>query len=569
MTDWDECEAEQLRLEAQRQRAEQSVQVEDRRSRQNSSETAAAVEDTKREIGTIRAAARTPEFQKNASVVELVISALKKRGRFYHDTLRSYFFFFDKRVLLSINRDELGLELLLHEYGLYPNETVTKQVIDGLRLEAHGRGRETSVHPFTYYDRERRRVYVYDFEGGVYRITENTVEHVDNGADDILFAHDPRWTPLRLTEIGGTFDWRSWLLNGLEFSEGTLSDQDQRCLVGVWVLTLFFPQLFPTRIILAILGEKGSGKSSLLRRLGKVLLGPQFNVALLTHKPDDFDAAVTTEPFVVADNADTAPGWFPDKLAVLATGGTLKRRLLYTTNKLGEFPVMANLAVTTRTPNFKREDIAERLLPLNVQRLDGFVPESQLLDEAERSRPQLVSAILGDVQRALREIVAEAGTTRPTQFRMADFADFAVKVAPVVGLQREEMQQLLNRVGKQQVAFAAEDEPLLDLIDKWLSDETTHVNIDREMSPANLAMELEELAGSSSVPWERGNGRSFAQHFRNLKGTLAQQFGMRERSSHGGRNLVSFPHRRGGLGGVGRWDSRSVPDLSWLLSETE
>ena len=58
---------------------------------------------------------------------------------------------------------------------------------------------------------------------------------------------------------------------------------------------------------------------------------------MLTAKPDDFDAAITSDHFVVADNADDAPPWLPDKLAVLATGGTIKRRVLYTTNRLADY----------------------------------------------------------------------------------------------------------------------------------------------------------------------------------------------------------------------------------------
>ena len=270
---------------------------------------------------------------------------------------------------------------------------------------------------------------MYDFDGGVYRLRPDAVEHVDNGTDGVLFLQNPRWSLLQLTTIGGSLNWRGWLLEGIQFTKGTMTDAEQRCLVALWVLTLFFPQLFPTRAILALIGEKGSGKSSVLRRLGKLLFGPKFDVSMLTKKPDDFDAAITTDPLVVADNADKAPDWFPDKLAVLATGGTVKRRLLYTTNQLGDFPVKANLAITSRTPNFRREDVAERLLPLNVMRIESFAPESALLNDVEARRQQILAAILGDVQRALCELQKMHDKTYRTTFRMADFADFALRVA--------------------------------------------------------------------------------------------------------------------------------------------
>ena len=55
---------------------------------------------------------------------------------------------------------------------------------------------------------------------------------------------------------------------------------------------MFFPELFPTRPILAMIGEKGSGKTSVLRRIGQMLFGPKFQVMGMSHEPKDFDAAV-------------------------------------------------------------------------------------------------------------------------------------------------------------------------------------------------------------------------------------------------------------------------------------
>ena len=93
--------------------------------------------------------------------------------------------------------------------------------------------------------------------------------------------------------------------------------------------------------------------------------------------------------------------------------------------------MLANLAVTSRTPNFRREDVAERLLPLTVTRIGEFEPEAALLDDVQARRQELVSAILADVQRALVALQDEGTKTYRTKFRMADFADFAITVAPV------------------------------------------------------------------------------------------------------------------------------------------
>src|SRR5438105_3331359 len=91
-----------------------------------------------------------------------------------------------------------------------------------------------------------------------------------------------------------------------------------------------------------------------------------------------------------------------------------------------------------------------------------------------------------------RPNTARSATNR-TNFRMADFADFAIKIAPVLST-RDEILALLDRVSGEQVAFSSEGDPLLDLVDRRLADDSEHVNIFREVRSTTLASELEKTA---------------------------------------------------------------------------
>ena len=83
-----------------------------------------------------------------------------------------------------------------------------------------------------------------------------------------------------------------------------------------------------------ICGEKGSGKTSALRKWLKLLFGPAGEVSSLEReKPDGFIAAVTSQPVAVFDNVDEKIAWLADYLAQLATGISITRRRLYTTNE--------------------------------------------------------------------------------------------------------------------------------------------------------------------------------------------------------------------------------------------
>ena len=68
------------------------------------------------------------------------------------------------------------------------------------------------------------------------------------------------------------------LLGSIRLREEALSRKEQEWLFESWLYAMFFPELFPTRPILAMIGEKGSGKTSVLRRIGQLLFGPKFQV---------------------------------------------------------------------------------------------------------------------------------------------------------------------------------------------------------------------------------------------------------------------------------------------------
>jgi len=142
---------------------------------------------------------------------------------------------------------------------------------------------------------------------------------------------------------------------------------------------------------------------------------------------------------------------------------------------------------------------------------------------------------------------------------MADFADFILKVAPVLS-SRQEVEAILARLSQQQIGFASDEEPLLDLIDYWLADDSGHVNIDREIALTKLASELEALTEyGRKVPWEPGNPKSFGQYFRSRIGTLRERYDINERKAHGGAKVVSFRRRPGGFGGLGDGTTPTLP----------
>jgi len=322
------------------------------------------------------------EFEINAQVATIIGRDLNDRGRFYWNPVDAYFFNDDDKKLIRLHKDDIECTQLLHRYGINRTERIFGYLIDDFRVAARKNGTGVQPYRMALYDQEHFALYLYNNDNQVYRIRTGSIELVDNGADGVMFLSDSRAESFTI----GPSAPRTSLLDRTIFSKIPLADDnlsaaERRLMFSLWFYSLFFGSIMPTKPILAFVGEKGSGKSSTLRRVGKLLFGSRFDVMPLPQKVEDFDAAVSNSAFVAIDNADSRVKWLEDRLATVATGGTIRRRQLYTDNNIIEMPVHCSLAITSRTPHFKRDDVADRLLIMRVERIRDFSSESDRIRE--------------------------------------------------------------------------------------------------------------------------------------------------------------------------------------------
>jgi len=371
-------------------------------------------------------------------------------------------------------------------------------------------------------------------------------EICSNGRDNVLFITDDQREPLELGNPGETTRLLSSdpglplqaLLDGIEFVEGPLSAAEQGVLLMIWALGLFFPQLFQTKMILALVGPAGSGKTSALRRMGKLLIDPGFNVTPLASSSKDLDAALTNDILVILDNLDTrgAP-WLADRLCTAGTGGTIEMRALYKTNVLVKFPIIASLGITARTPDdVRREDIADRLLLLRLGRRTSNVPEAELIRRALERRLHFFSVVIHYLQMLVDELARTRGTYSGT-FRGADFADFALAAGKVLG-HGPQMLDILERAGQAQAFFATEHDVLIELLDLWLGREG---NIGRPVYARDLLPALVNLLPISSIrPPELRDSNTLGRKLQAMSNVLARRYGMTQADGRGGTKRYTF-----------------------------
>jgi len=497
------------------------------------------------QVDRIRTLPETPAWKRHRAVADFVVASLKGRGFFVrdsHDETRSWYFENDRKRLVPVGGPRF-LALVHTLYGISEGDKpLFGYVMAAIRTECIERAIDAEVYRLAHYDRKKRLLYVSRFDGQVYRLDGERVDLVPNGTDGVLFADDPSWEPwVYQDEVAGD-PLFTHILDRIHFGSGEdvrLAAAEQRTLAGIWVRLLFLPELLPTKPIVLFLGEAGSGKTTALRLILKALFGPAADVETVhRNKEDAFVASISGSHLVAFDNVDGRIDWLNDRLATCATGGQITLRKLYTTNETETFRPRCFLALTARTPRFRREDVADRLLLFRVERLQSFRPERELIEGVAAHRNEVLTGLVND----LNEIVRALRRGEPDSqvgFRMADFGTMAVFLARTAegDLGADTLRAILARMEEEQGEYAIEDEPLYHALELWLERDG---NPRREVTTRELFEDLSRTAKDHGLFWPYRNAVSFGVRLASVWTPLTRRISGRRETPHGRIRVYRF-----------------------------
>ncbi len=207
------------------------------------------------------------------------------------------------------------------------------------------------------------------------------------------------------------------------------SDGDYRLLIG-WLLGALCPTgPYP---ILSLVGEQGSGKSTVARILRR-LIDP--HAAELRAEPrmiDDVMIAASRSRVVALDNLSHLAPWLSDALCCVATGGALTKRELYSNDDECIIEAIRPTIVTSIADIVLRGDLLDRAIVITLPMLPETdrLPESELWQHFDDARPGILGALLDGAASAL----ARASTTVIAALpRMADWSLWVSSAEPAFG----------------------------------------------------------------------------------------------------------------------------------------
>ncbi len=471
---------------------------------------------------------KRPAIIRHSNIEALVVDWLARHGKFVLSDDNYYYLYYDEHRLYDLDTERW--EAFLHMLtGANPSTQAFGLITSAAKTTAIRHAETIPVVKFAHYDRETRTLRISRFDGTVYVLNGDEIKTEINGEGPVLFYDFPTWKPYQPDPID---------INYLDTISQIPFWKDRTDLYGwlfqVWIQTLFFTELCPTRPIMVFLGEKGSGKSMALRLLMKLLFGQFADISGVPEKPDALTVAAHYYHLYVMDNMDTLEPWMRDKLARISTGATDEYRKLFTSKEMGIIRYRCWLAITARTPDtLRRDDLADRTIILPMKRIpdDQRGQELNFIEWIEKNRNGFWFELLNHLNRTIAELRTGAIPVG-SPLRMADWETLG-RVISQANKKTNLWDEIVNIIKNEQRDFLAEGEVIIEAIEAWLSNPQ---NIGRWVTARELYVESQYLLFGNNKPdsdWPR-SVKSFGWRLKNTADYLKQRFRMRTMDYRGG-----------------------------------
>ena len=480
---------------------------------------------------------------KKDKISELIIAELLKIGKIYKANSLYYLFTTNEKKLICISDDPLELRALFTQWGINASENLYKYVLNELYVHCVNNARSVEIHRFAYFNPITFTLYLYNGIREIFKITADNIETIENGDDGVMFMELKNYQPFKLVKPDKKIDYVEEYLTSRLNIDNDVSILDlttQRKIAKVWIYSLFFESIMKTKPIFTVIGTKGSGKTTFLRRVGQILLGEKFDVTSVANDCKDLETIITNNYYVVIDNLDNPPKALNDALARIATGQIIKKRKLFTTNKELEFKVKCFVALTSRTPQFTRDDVADRLICIYLKRYELFTDENNLCRETLAKRDEIMSYMIGKIQTYIKKLYEAKDITFSVDFRMADFAVFALKTAENKK-EEEELKNIFSTMIKIQNEFTLKDDVLYIVLKDFVKDP---VHKGKRYTPAELYQQFKLKAEEKGLlkPFEivYKNPKAVSTRIKNIKDNIKDEILIHYQKGHGNQYYFSF-----------------------------
>ncbi|MEU5887700.1 ATP-binding protein [Streptomyces sp. NPDC047461] len=242
---------------------------------------------------------------------------------------------------------------------------------------------------------------------------------------------DPREVSWRRTQLTGELPLPARDTNGkgidLLLRLCNFATAETECLAIAWLIGCLGPSVPVPAPFLT--GPQGAGKSTGGRMLVRIIEGMTGDLRRAPKDEENLIAAVAAGWVTALDNLSHMTPDLSDAMCCIVTGAENVKRALFTDGDVFRVGYRRPLLLTGIDVGVIRPDLAERLLPLRLERPKVRRTEAELWTEYAEVLPVVLGSLL-DLTVKVRAVDAET----PTDLRMADFAHLCAQLDGATGL---------------------------------------------------------------------------------------------------------------------------------------
>jgi hypothetical protein len=233
-----------------------------------------------------------------------------------------------------------------------------------------------------------------------------------------LFRRSQLTQPLPVPVQGGSLKELRTLLN--------VTDESWPLMVS-WLVSGMVPDI--PHPLLFLSGEQGTAKSTATKMLVQ-LIDPSAAPARSTPKePDDWATAAVGSWVVGLDNLSRIPEWLSDAMCRAATGDANVKRTLYSDSDVTVQEFKRVLIVNGIDVGTLRGDLADRMIPVHLDRITQRRTETALWEAYHEAHPRILGALLDLLVATLTKLPAIRERADRGEIPLPRMADYGLIVA--------------------------------------------------------------------------------------------------------------------------------------------
>ena len=186
--------------------------------------------------------------------------------------------------------------------------------------------------------------------------------------------------------------------------------------------------------IMLLTGSHGNAKTTALNQI-QMLVDPRTDgCASASGKKDDLAISLNNSGFLTQDNISEISKDQSDLLCQAITGGTYKKRVLYTDSKEIILKLKTNIALTSVTNPLQKSDLAERTDIINLKPLHSYIGENDVAATFKAKRADILGSILNVLRKGLPMYPEMKEALQGQLPRMADYVTYGAAFIKAMGL---------------------------------------------------------------------------------------------------------------------------------------